>query len=196
MTGKGRPRTFDTKQALDRALELFWHYGYDGVSMAGLSEAMGINLPSLYAAFGNKEQLFARVVDRYIEHPAAYLGRAVRAPTARAVAEQALYGAIEMVSRPGAAAGCLLVHGALAGAPDKAPVRKSLADRRGQAEALIRERLEQARARGDLPPGADPAQLAAYLMTVIWGLSVQAAGGADRARLERIAAAALMAWPA
>lgn len=163
--------------------------------MAALADAMGISMPSLYAAFGNKDALFARVVGRYIEKPASYLRNAIAAPTARAVAEQALRGAIDMVSKPGSGDGCLLVHGALAGGPAVAQVREQLARYRAGAEAAVRTRFERAVEEGDLPAETDAAQLAAYLMTMIWGLSVQAAGGVPRHQLQRTAEAALANWP-
>ncbi|MFA9479945.1 TetR/AcrR family transcriptional regulator [Phycisphaerales bacterium AB-hyl4] len=192
---RGRPREFDIEQALDTALEVFWRHGYEGTSLAQLSEAMDINLPSLYAAFGNKEALFTKVVDRYIEKPASYLLKAIQQPTARAVAEQAFRGAIDMISKPGAGDGCLLVHGALASGPTAASIREQLNNRRAGAEAAVCQRLEHAKAVGDLPADADPVQLARYLMTVIWGLSVQAAGGATRRQLKQTAALAMEAWP-
>lgn len=190
---RGRPREFDIDEALDAAMSVFWRYGYEGASLAALSEAMGINLPSLYTAFGNKEALFTRVVDRYIEKPASYLLRALKQPTARLVVEKALSGAIDMLSRPGAGDGCLLVHGALAGGPAVEGIRRQLAERRAMAEAAVRKRMQLAREQGDLPPDIDPAQLARYLMTVIWGLSVQAAGGMSRRELKQTAQFAIRA---
>ncbi len=67
----GRPRVFDVDEALDRALRVFWRKGYEGASLSDLTKAMRINRPSLYAAFGNKEALFRRALDRYAEGPAA-----------------------------------------------------------------------------------------------------------------------------
>lgn len=192
---RGRPRSFDADAALDAAMELFWRQGYEGTSLAALTEATGVNAPSLYAAFGNKEALFLKAVDRYIQRPASYLHRALGEPTARAVAEKALAGAIDMVMRPGAPEGCLLVHGALAANPSAGPVRAELSRLRAGAEAAVRRRLERAAAEGDLPPDADPTRLARYLMTVIWGLSVQAAGGATRKQLKEVAEIALRGWP-
>lgn len=192
---RGRPRTFDPDVALDAALAPFWKHGYEGTSMNALADAMGISMPSLYAAFGNKAALFAKVVDRYIEQPASYLRRAIAAPTAREAAEQAFRGAIDMVDKPGSGDGCLLVHGALAGGPAVAQVREQLARYRAGAEAAVRTRFERAIEEGDLPPSTDAAQLASYLMTMIWGLSVQAAGGATREQLQRTAEAALANWP-
>jgi AcrR family transcriptional regulator len=192
---RGRPREFDTERALDEALALFWRHGYEGTSLSALTEALGVTPPSLYAAFGNKEELFRRVVERYVRGPANYLARAIAEPTARGVAEAALAGAIDMVADPKHPDGCLLVHGALAAHPDLGPVRAELGRRRSAAEAAVRRRFERAVAEGELPNAAEAARLASFLMTVIWGLSVQAAGGAGRAELERAAEVAMACWP-
>ena len=79
----GRPRAFDIDQALDCALRVFWRKGYEGTSLPDLTKAMGINRPSLYAAFGNKEELFRKALDLYAEGPAAFIREAVEKPTAR-----------------------------------------------------------------------------------------------------------------
>jgi AcrR family transcriptional regulator len=192
---RGRPRAFDTEKALDAALMLFWRHGYEGTSLAALTEAMEINVPSLYAAFGNKEALFHKALTRYIEKPASYLRKALQEPTARAAAEKALSSAIDMVMHPRHPDGCLLVHGALACGPGAEVARIELSRRRGAAEAAVRRRFKRAIAEGDLPKSADPAKLARFLTTVIWGLSVQAAGGARRAELKEVAELALRCWP-
>src|SRR5262245_58077671 len=191
---RGRPRAFDPDRALNAALLLFWRHGYEGTSLAALTEAMGINVPSLYAAYGNKEALFHKALDRYIQGPASYLRKAIEEPTARAVAEKAFSGAIEMVMKPHHPDGCLLVHGALASSPSAETIRRELGLRRAAAEAAVRRRFERAAAEGDLPPHAEPAQLARFLMTVIWGMSVQVAGGASRAQLKQVADMALQCW--
>src|SRR5689334_16151524 len=192
---RGRPREFDTEKALDAALLLFWRHGYEGTSLAALTGAMGINVPSLYAAFGNKEALFKRVVDRYIQSPASYLPNALKEPTARQAAEKLLKGAIEMVMHPDHPDGCLLVHGALASGPEAESIRKELSLRRAGAESAVRRRMEKAIAEGDLPPDADAAKLARFLITIVWGMSVQAASGATRAQLKEIAQHAMERWP-
>src|SRR5215831_16019645 len=109
----GRPRTFDLDKALDRALQVFWRKGYEGTSLSDLTEAMGINRPSLYAAFGNKEDLFNRVLDRYSEKYAAYIHYALNQPTARFVAQALMNGAADLLSSPRNPSGCLMVQGAL-----------------------------------------------------------------------------------
>jgi AcrR family transcriptional regulator len=190
----GRPREFDVDQALDRALRVFWRKGYEGTTLPDLTAAMGINRPSLYAAFGSKEGLFRKVLDRYAEGPACYLGEALKQPTARAVAQRLLSGAIDMATGRQTPRGCLMVQGALACGEAAESVRKELASRRLANEAAIRERFERAASDGDLPVGSRPADLARYLVAVIQGISVQAAGGASRAELRRVAALALRAW--
>jgi AcrR family transcriptional regulator len=191
----GRPREFDVEQALDAALLLFWRHGYEGTSLAALTRAMGVNTPSLYAAFGNKEKLFHKALDRYLERPASYLPTALKQPTARRAAEKLFRGAIEMAMNPRHPEGCFLVRGALAAGPASESIRKELSLRRAAAESAVRRRLEDAIAEGDLPAGVDPAKLARFLITVLWGLSVQAAGGATRAQLRQIAEMAMQAWP-
>jgi AcrR family transcriptional regulator len=192
---RGRPREFDTEKALDTAMLLFWKHGYEGTSLAALTDSMGINVPSLYAAFGNKEELFRKAVARYIQKPASYLPTALKEPTARRAAEKLLSSAIKMVMYPGHPDGCLLVHGALASGPSAEFARKELSRCRAGAESAVRGRFERAIAEGDLPPSVDATKLARYIVTVIWGLSVQAAGGATRAQLKEVAELALQCWP-
>src|SRR5437868_11051069 len=98
---RGRPREFDADQALDRAVKVFWRKGYEGATLPDLTGAMGINRPSLYAAFGNKQSLFRKAMERYEQGPAAYVRRALEEPTARRVAERVLHGGIEMISKRG-----------------------------------------------------------------------------------------------
>src|ERR1700733_10551202 len=106
----GRPREFDTELALNRAMEVFWLRGYEGATLPELTAAMGINRPSLYAAFGNKEQLFRKALDRYGAGPAAFVKEAVKEPTARGVAERLLYGVVRLMTDTDHPRGCMMVH--------------------------------------------------------------------------------------
>src|SRR6476619_2341029 len=159
----GRPRAFDTEKALDRALQVFWRKGYEGASMPDLTKAMGINRPSLYAAFGNKEELFKKALERYSTGPACYVNDALTRPTARAVAERLLYGAVEMLTNPKNPRGCLAVQGALACGDAAQSVRDELVARRRATEAALRRRFDTGRRAGDLSKSANPADLARYL---------------------------------
>jgi AcrR family transcriptional regulator len=192
---RGRPREFDADKALDAAMLLFWRHGYEGTSLAALTKAMRINTPSLYAAFGSKEELFRRALDRYVERPASYLPNALKAPTAREAAEKLFQGAINMVMHRRRPDGCLLVQGALASGPEEEWAQKELSRRRAGAEAAVHRRFERAIAEGDLSKTTDSAALAKYVVTVLWGLSVQAASGATRRQLEEVARLAMRSWP-
>ena len=192
---RGRPRQFDVEQALDRALKVFWRKGYEGTTLPDLTRAMGINRPSLYAAFGSKEELFGRALDRYAEGPAVYFRRALDEPTARAVAERLLTETIDAVADGRNPRGCLLVQGALACGEGAESVRRELAARRREGTMALRRRFQRAAAESDLPPTTRPADLARYIMAVMHGMAVQAAGGASRTQLRRVAALALCGWP-
>jgi AcrR family transcriptional regulator len=191
----GRPREFDVDEALDRAMLVFWNKGYEGASLSDLTEALGVARPSLYAAFGNKEQLFREALDRYDEGTAGFLRGSMRAPTARGVAEGLLRGAADFHSDRTNPPGCLMVHGALVGSDASDPLRRETRDRRDRLREAIRERLERAREEGDLPADSDPAALARYLVAVMRGMAVEAVGGADGKELHKIVDVAMNAWP-
>lgn len=176
-------------------MRVFWEKGYEGASLSDLTSAMGINRPSLYAAFGNKEALFKKAVDRYGEGPAAHVALALHEPTARRVAEKLLRGTVELLADPCRPRGCFVVQAALACGSDSEPVKEDLIARRAAALEKLRTRLERARTEGDLPADADTANLARYLSTVCQGMSVQAASGATRQELRDLAETALLAWP-
>src|SRR5258707_181593 len=151
----GRTRIFDVDEALDRALEVFWASGYEGATLPELTRAMGINRPSLYAAFGNKEQLFRKALDRYQTGPMSFLTEALRKPTARAVVEAIFSGFVRMQRDRDQARGCLIVSGALASGEEAETIRRTLAQLRQSIVATLRERFERAVHDGDLSAGAD-----------------------------------------
>ena len=191
----GRPRAFDIDCALDAALKVFWRKGYEGTSMPDLTEAMGISRPSLYAAFGNKEELFRKALDRYTEKSNKFLENVMSEPTARAVVEKLLCGIIEAGTCAENPRGCLLVQAALSCGEEADPIREELIKRRGETENALRKRFKRAKLEGDLPPHADPADLARFIATVMQGMAVQTASGANRKALQGIARVALQAWP-
>src|SRR5947207_2189387 len=165
----GRPREFSLDEALDRALQVFHRNGYEGSSVAELTEAMGINPPSLYAAFGNKEGLFRKALDRYIEERTQFWDEAMAKPTARASLEHLFRVSADFLTEECNPPGCLTVRGALACSEAGDAIRRELADRRALGETWLRERFERAKAAGELTPDADPADLARYVMTLLEG---------------------------
>ena len=191
----GRPRGFAEDSALEAAMRVFWEKSYEGATLADLTEAMGINRSSLYASFGDKEALFRIAIARYAEGPAAYLKKALREPTARAVVEALLRGALQLLTDPSHPRGCLSVQGALACGSDAEPMKQAMIEWRKQGESGIQKRLQRARAEGDLAKDVNPGDLARYISTVVTGLGVQAANGSTKAEMTRVAELALRSMP-
>jgi AcrR family transcriptional regulator len=191
----GRPRGFDPEVALERAMQVFWRKGYAATSVADLTAAMGINPPSLYAAFGNKEALFRKVLERYAAGPGAFVAESLSASTAREVAARRLYGALEYMGDPARPWGCLVVQMLLSGGGDAEALRRELVANGCRAQEELVARFERAKAEGDLPAEADAEALARFVTTLMQGLSVQVAAGVDREELRRVVDAALADWP-
>ncbi|MEV1077718.1 TetR/AcrR family transcriptional regulator [Streptomyces sp. NPDC050211] len=191
----GRPRGFDADAALEQAMRVFWEQGYEGASLTDLTNAMGITRTSMYAAFGNKEELFRKALERYTEGPASYGARALQEPTAREVATAFLNGSVRATTRPSCPTGCLGVQGSLAAGEPGRGARDALTTWRNEHTSLLRDRFQQAVDEGDLPPGTDPGLLARHLMTVANGIAVQAAGGITRDVLQQVADMTLQSWP-
>ena len=191
----GRPRSFDIDRALDRAMQVFWRKGYEAASLSDLTKAVGVNRPSLYAAFGDKEALFRKALDRYLHGPAAYTQEALKEPTARAVVERLLRGAADLNTAPRNPGGCLTVQGALACGEAGDSIRRELAAYRATGEAAFHRRFQRAKSEGDLPATVNPADLARYVVTIVYGMAVQAAGGASRNELQHVVEMALRTLP-
>lgn len=192
---RGRPRTFDRNEALRRAMQLFWERGYEGTSLDALTRAMGINRPSLYAAFGCKEALFREAVALYQATEGGAAARALEEqPTARAALERVLRGNVELFLTPGKPSGCMIVLAATIGTPETSEVRAFLAEQRRSSLAAFEQRIERGQAEGDVPAGADPEALAAFYTTVLHGLSTAARDGASRQALMGIVDSAMAAW--
>ena len=191
--GMGRPREFDAETALDQAMEVFWRHGYEGATIAQLTEAMGINPPSLYACFGNKEGLLKAALDRYTKLRNVWMDGVVSAPTAREVAERMLMGIADKQTDPANPPGCLLVQGGIACGSGSENVPFELAARRAQNEDQLRDRFVRAKAVGDLKSSSDPAALARYVSAVSVGMGVMASSGADREALRQVASVAVQA---
>jgi AcrR family transcriptional regulator len=193
--GAGRPREFDPDEALDSALDVFWRQGYEGTSMSDLTQAMGIAKPSLYAVFGNKEELFRKALDRYASRRSDLGCSALNEATSRRAVERMLLAFAGVGEDEEAPKGCLMVQGALVCSEASESIRQELCARRAESEAALCRRLEEWKAAGDLPPEAEPKDHARYVMSVAQGLSVQAASGATPDDLRRVVAMTLKTWP-
>lgn len=194
-SGRGRPREFDPEEALSAALQVFWRRGYDGASLAELTEAMGITKPSLYACFGNKEALFRKALDLYERDKLCYVKSALEAPTAKSVAERLLRGSLKIQTGADDPQGCMGVISSVGGTAHAECIRDEILARRASSDRALVERFERADDEGDLPEGIEPQSLACYLTTVMQGMAVQAGAGVPRERLEQLVDTTLMMWP-
>ena len=190
----GRPRSFDREGALHAAMRVFWTHSFEGASVADLTEAMGINPPSLYAAFGDKEGLFLEAIDRYQAQWRAACPW-VDEPTAEAAVRQLLLDCAKNYTAEGNPRGCLIMMGVDTSASSAVRVQEALAQKRAQGQERIRRRIEAGIAAGELDEGADASRLAGFFMAVIGGMSLQARDGAPTQALLAIVDAAMAAWP-
>ncbi|MDV2986761.1 UNVERIFIED_CONTAM: TetR/AcrR family transcriptional regulator [Methylobacteriaceae bacterium AG10] len=197
--GRGRPRAFDREAALTAAMHLFWRKGFAATSISELTAAMGIGSPSLYAAFGSKEALYAEALRHYGErYEARVWGRFAAAPTARAAVEALLMSSAAALTEAGATGeprGCMVTLSAVGG-EGQAELGACVRAARARGLEAVTGRLGRAVAEGELSPALDLPALARFVMTVQGGLSLQARDGASRAELEAVARLAMAGWDA
>ncbi|MGJ7614672.1 MULTISPECIES: TetR/AcrR family transcriptional regulator [unclassified Variovorax] len=192
----GRPRGFDRDQALTRALDVFWRRGYELAPVAELCSAMGINPPSLYAAFGNKSKLFLEAVDFY-EHrywDATWEALEVEPDIHQAVANFFDASARILLS-PQAPCGCLVALAAVSVSDASVEVREAIDALRREGKALFVKRLKRAVKEGQLPAQTELKSLAGALNTMLEGLSIQARDGLSVPEMRRLAAHAVRLLP-
>jgi AcrR family transcriptional regulator len=192
----GRPKEFDVDEALCAALQVFWRHGFEGASLTELTEAMGITRPSLYATYGNKEDLFRKVLDRYEQNHFCFVSEALNEPTARRTIDKLLKGYADVLTDPMHPPGCLGVNSAVCGGGEGDAIRSELIARRSLSEETLRKRLDRAAADGELDAGENPADWARYVMSVGLGMAVKASSGATREELYKVVELALRALPA
>jgi AcrR family transcriptional regulator len=192
---RGRPRTFDRQEALQRALDVFLARGYDGATLEDLLTAMGgITPPSLYAAFGSKENLFREAVDLYCTTVGGRAQRALAQPRIREAIDGMLRDSVDVLLSNPHAQGCLLVLGAMNCTRSNKDAHDYLRTMRQRAPAVLRRRLERAVADGELPAGVDLAGLTSFYTTVLHGLAIRARDGASRTALLAAVDGAMAAW--
>ena len=194
---KGRPRAFDREVALNQALSVFWQHGYEPTTIAELCAAMEINPPSLYAAFGNKAQLFMEAARHYED---VYWSDAWRnleeQPALRRGMKEFFRDAARILTSQEAPSGCLVVMGAANVPRNAEEIQGALKAMRDEAKDHFLRRLKKAVSDGDIPRGTDVKSLAATLNTVLEGMSVQARDGISQAELVRIGQIAMALLPA
>jgi AcrR family transcriptional regulator len=195
MALRGRPRTFDRDEALGRAMDLFWRQGFDSTSLSQLTEAMGLNPPSLYAAFGSKEELFKEALDLYTRSEGAGIWEPVPdAATAREAVAGMLRATARAYTRGPGKRGCMVVLAAPQMQGGNPAVYDELKRRRRQNVAILQARLERAVMEGEVAPDADCRAIADYYATLQHGMSIQARDGASRERLLAVADCAMAGW--
>lgn len=189
----GRPREFDRTQALRQARDLFWANGYEGTSMADLVAALGLASARIYAAFGSKEALFREAVRLYETEEGGFADRALAGATDVRTALEALFMAAIALYVPGQR-GCMVVTAATNCAPDHAALGQWLVERRRARTQSIIDRLEAARACGDIGAQVDTAAVGDCCAALLHGLSVQARDGTGAPRLKAAVRAFLSAF--
>ena len=193
---RGRPRSFDREVALGAAMEVFWKKGYEATSIHDLTEAMGINPPSLYAAFGDKEQLYLAAVEHYQAWRREKVGSILEEePTARGAIERLLTEYATELTRPCHPAGCMLAMSAACSSAS-ADAQEALAERRSMARRRLKERIDRGLREGDVPAGTDAGALADFYTTIVVGMAMRAKDGATRRTLLDAIGMAMRAWPA
>ena len=192
---RGRPPAFNHDDALEKAMQAFWTFGYEGTSMAALIEAMDMNKPSIYAAFGNKEALFNQVLDKYVSGPSAFVKEAMAEPTSYLVAKTFLTKAVALLTQHQHPRGCMIVQGALSCGPEAEMMKKKLIAYRANLEEGLKQRFDLAKDDRDLPENTNTTALAKYVATIHQGISVQASSGVSKDALMDIIDIAMQNWP-
>ena len=187
----GRPISFDKEAALEAAMLLFWERGYEGTSMADLTQTMGLNPSSIYAAFGDKHALFQLAVKRYVKKRAIYAARALEEPTLEKFIRALFSNTVEFLTTPGHPPTCMTLTGAVGCSRDATPARDLMTAIRKQNELALRKRLLKARKSGELSKDINVDDYTRYLSSILAGLSIQAANGSTKAQLKRTAQMAL-----
>ena len=177
-----RPRSFDPDEALDAARDVFWQKGFQGTSLDDITAATGLAKPSLYAAFGDKNALFLKVLDRYHARIVANAERILdEGPSARDAIERWLKGFVPFCSGIKGSRGCLSVNTAADGVSDQKEIRKRIERFNRKLEQLLRNRLHADRAQ--FLDTFDPDAAAHTIMAIYLGLMVLAKEAPDAARV-------------
>jgi len=193
---RGRPLSFDRDAALETAMHVFWERGYEAASISDLTSAMGITPPSLYTAFGDKEQLFLEAIERYALGYGSAGARALKEEsTARGAIERWLLEAANELTQPCHPRGCMVVMAATNCSAAAERVQDALLLRRTEAIADVGRRIQGGIDNGELPPDTDAQDLANFYATIYQGMSMQAKDGATHESLMATVRTAMKSWP-
>ena len=189
-----RPREFDEEAALRKAMEAFWRNGFDATSLTDLTDAMDMSRSSLYAAFGDKDRLFARALDLYMAEISAERVKILRtAPSAREGIRDFLEHHIRVALDPKTPPGCMFVNTAVEVDAVPTDVAERVTTRAAMGETAVRELLERSQEGGELNRSKDTHSLALMIVAASYGIHVMARMHADRPKLQAVADAALQA---
>ena len=192
---RGRPKCFDEQEALQKAMLLFWKYGYEATSMSDLTKALNLTAPSIYSAFGDKSQLFHACLDYYLKHEACSLDLIFQqAETAKVAIELYLYENLKKLLQQNKPSGCMLVTATMNCSQEHQPLQHDLLLKRQQVKDKISQRLQQGVRDQDLSPNANIQAMTDYYATVIQGLTMQARDGVPIEQLEEVVTLALKTW--
>ncbi len=195
---RGRPRAFDREHALKEATRLFWSRGFEATSIADLTQAMGIGAPSLYAAFGSKEALYAEALQHYVESNDSFVWAGFdAAPTAREAVRSLLMDSAAALTgcTSGLPRGCMVTLSSV-GCEGHAELGGLVRSARAMTLERLSARLSRALDAREIPPSTDVEALARFVQTVQNGMSILARDGASRAELESVADVAMAGWDA
>lgn len=179
---RGRPRSFDERDALDKATRVFRSKGYDGVTIDDLVAGMGVKRPTLYSVFGDKRTIFLRALRTYAEAKGARAAQALFSPPSlRDSLAGFLKHAVESATAEGSAPGCLLL--CVAPLVDDAEVRQFLQDAVAAGLALVERRFCDGISTGEIPSDFPVAARASQVLDLSRGLTMRAQMGAPRKML-------------
>ena len=193
---RGRPREFNAEKALDAAMHVFWEKGYDGTSLSDLTDAMGINRPSMYLSLGNKETLFQKAMDCYTQSGAKLIAECFSAGTAREGLDRLLRENVSVFTDPKNPFGCFASQSILSSSSVSNGMKRDLEQVRTASELMLKQRFDRAVETGELPADTSTKDLARYYYVVLQGLGMHAKGGGTRKELLRVVDMAMDNWPA
>ena len=194
-TKTGRPLSFDRDEVLKKAMLAFWKHGFETTSISELTREMGLTAPSIYLAFGDKRGLFFEALELYTGDLAQIDSTISVATSSFAAAKQMLEHSAKSFTQKGFPSGCLLASSTASGSAEIVDVQKVVSDRRAAIEKSLRKRIDRDLAEGKIGSNVSAADLAAFVIAIIQGMSVLARDGASRAKLNGVANVAMMAWP-